>query len=51
MTPSDPKDLAEIVRQVNTVLVQLEKMGLRFSGALDLADVLKELPPLLASLK
>ena len=48
---TDPKDVAEILRQANTLLLQLEKMGLHFSGSLDLSAVLKELPDILAGLK
>lgn len=49
--PTDPKDLAETLRQANILLLQLDKMGLHFSGTLDLSAVLKELPDLLAGLK
>lgn len=54
---TDPKDIAEIVRQTgqaldkaNTFALTLERMGLSLKG-LDVSAVIKELPALLAATK
>ncbi len=55
--PTDPKDIAETLRQANnvlinfnTVLVTAERMGASFKGV-DVTAALKEAPALLGALK